>query len=226
MVFELIILIIGIILIILILNRYKIKRNKPTLLLFIIFLNLLLAVVFSWLSKIIVLTTDLDYVYNQPGIRYPTTPSEWFFFRVVDFRITIVFVAIATVFSYILKTEIFEEYNPIHRIVVFIFGAYTILYAIFIYERGNTLLDTINFMNIFVFLSAIYLTFMVKLFKAYKKSTESEYKRAFLSLIIMCLSFTLTFLNTLIDRITIILGSEGFTVFYFLAWSFVIVGFS
>ncbi|TFG06964.1 MAG: hypothetical protein EU539_06230 [Promethearchaeota archaeon] len=225
MVYELIIIIIGAILLVLILNKYSVKRNRPTLYLFVIYLNLVMAIVFSWFSKIIVLTTDLDYVYNQPGIRYPTSPVEWLFFRIIDFRISIVFAAIGVIFSYLLNIEIFQEFNPIHRILVFLFGAYSIIFAIFVYERGNTLLDAINFMNILVFLAAIYITFTNRLIKAYKESTESIYKNAFLSLAIMSISFILTFIFVLIDRITIIMGSQGFTFFYFLAWSFVIIGF-
>jgi hypothetical protein len=35
----------------------------------------------------------------------------------------------------------------------------------------------------------------------------------------------MVFVFTLLDRITIIMGSQGFTIFYFMAWIFVIVGF-
>ena len=38
------------------------------------------------------------------------------------------------------------------------------------------------------------------------------------------LQLILIFLNFAIDRVLIFLGSPGFTVFYFLAWIFAIVG--
>ena len=95
MIFEMIISIIGAIISWLILRKYLIRRNRLTLYLFIIFINLVMAVIFAWISKIIVLTTEIDYVYNQPNVKFPNTPLNWLLFRIVDFRISILFVAIA-----------------------------------------------------------------------------------------------------------------------------------
>jgi hypothetical protein len=226
MIFELGIIIIGIILLGLILKKYFLKRHKLTLYLFIIFLNLVLAVVFSWLSKIIVLTTDYDYEYNQPNVIYPNTSLNWILFRIIDFRISILFVAIAVIYSYLLKVGVFEHgYSQIQRIIVFLFGGYTIFFTVIVYERGNTLLDAINFLNILIFMTIIYVSFVIRLIGAHKVVQDSNIKRAFLSLAIMSISFILTFVFVLIDRITIIFGTQGFTVFYFIAWSFVVVGF-
>ena len=226
MIFELGIMIIGVILLGLILKKYFLKRHKYTLYLFIIFLNFVIGLFFSWLSKIIVLTTEYDYEYNQPDVKYPNTPLNWILFRIIDFRISILFVAIAVIYSYLLKVGIFEQgYSQIQRRLVFIFGGYTIFFTVVIYERGNTLLDAINFLNILIFMTIIYVSFIIKLMGAYKSVQDPNFKRAFLSLAIMSLSFILTFVFMLIDRITIILGSEGFTIFYFLGWSSVIIGF-
>lgn len=226
MVFESVIIIIGAMLLWLILQKYFIKRHQLTLYLFIIVLSLVLSVIFSWLSKIIVLTTEIDYVYNQPNVKFPNTPLNWLLFRIVDFRISILFVAIAVIFSYLLKVGVFEEgYNKFQRYLVFIFGAYTMFFTVIIYERGNTLLDTINFLNILVFLAVIYISFIIRLIGAYRSVNDPIFKRAFLSLAIMSFSFIMTLVCLLIDRITIILGSQGFTAFYFMAWIFVIIGF-
>jgi hypothetical protein len=226
MLFETVIIAIGLILLILIYKKYTIKRHRLTLYLFAIVLSLLISVIFSWLSKIIVLTTEIDYVYNQLNVKFPDTPLYWIIFRIVDFRISILFVAIAVIFSYLLKVGVFEEgYSTFQRYIVFIYGAYVMIFTIFIYERGNTLLDAINFLNILVYMGAIYITFSIKLMNAYNKVNDPTFKRAFLSLTLMSVSFIMTFIFILIDRITIIFGSEGFTIFYFLAWCFVIVGF-
>lgn len=226
MIFEMIITIIGAIISWLILRKYLIRRNQLTLYLFIIFINFVMAVIFAWISKIIVLTTEIDYEYNQPNVKFPNTPLNWLLFRIVDFRISILFVAIAVIYSYLLKIGVFEKtYSKNQRILVFIFGGYVIFFTVFVYERGNTLLDAINFLNILIFMAAIYISFIIRLMEAYKTVSDPTFKRAFLSLAIMSLSFILTFIFVLIDRITIIMGSQGFTIFYFLAWSFVIVGF-
>ncbi len=226
MIFEMIVSIIGAIISWLILRKYLIKRHQLTLYLFIIFISMVIAIVFAWISKIIVLTTDIDYVYNQPNVKFPNTPLNWFLFRIVDFRITILFVTISVIYSYFLKVGVFEkDYNKNQRILVFVFGSYVIFFTIFIYERGNTLLDAINFLNILIFMGVIYISFTIRLISAYKTVNDPMYKRAFLSLAIMNLSFILTFIFVLIDRITIIMGSQGFTIFYYLAWSFVVIGF-
>lgn len=226
MVFELIIIIIGAVLLWLSVKKYYIKKHQLTFYLLIIVLTLEISVIFSWLSKIIVLTTEIDYVYNQPNVKFPNTPLNWLLFRIVDFRISILFVAIAVIFSYLLKVGVFGEgYNKLQRYLVFIFGGYVMFFTVLIYERGNTLLDAINFLNILVFMAVIYISFIIRLIGAYRSVNDPTFKRAFLSLAIMSLSFIMTFVFILIDRITIIMGSQGFTAFYFMAWIFVIVGF-
>ena len=226
MVFELIIIIIGAVLLWLSIKKYYIKKHQLTFYLLIIVLTLELSVIFSWFSKIIVLTTEIDYVYNQPNVKFPNTPLNWLLFRIVDFRISILFVAIAVMFSYLLKVGVFEEgYNKFQRYLVFIFGAYVMFFTVIIYERGNTTIDAINFLNILIFMAVIYISFIIRLISAYKSVNDPTFKRAFLSLAIMSFSFIMTLVFLLIDRITIIMGSQGFTVFYFLAWIVVIVGF-
>ena len=61
--------------------------------------------------------------------------------------------------------------------------------------------------------------------EAYRAVREPIYRRAFPSLTIMAISFMLIFLNLLIDRIFILVFEiPGFTIFYYLAWAFTIVG--
>jgi hypothetical protein len=53
---------------------------------------------------------------------------------------------------------------------------------------------------------------------------KQAFKKAFASLILMSASFIAVFMNFLLDRIAILLTGQGFTVFYFMAWSFSLVG--
>jgi lipopolysaccharide export LptBFGC system permease protein LptF len=74
-------------------------------------------------------------------------------------------------------------------------------------------------------MSMIYIAFLYRSIKAYKGVKESIYKKAFLSLAAMALCYMLIFLNFLIDRIFIlVLNIPGFTLFYYLAWAFAIIG--
>ncbi len=70
----------------------------------------------------------------------------------------------------------------------------------------------------------VYAPFLRRSIESYRAVEGKTYKQAFLSLAIMSISFMLIFLNFAIDRLLIFLGNPGFTVFYFLAWIFAIVG--
>jgi len=225
MVFESFIIVIAIILLILVLKKYIELKSQLTLYLFFIFLNVFLAIFFSWLSKIIVLTTDIKYVYNDPNARYPNNPIYWILLRIVDFRIALDFLALAAIFSYIFKVKVFEErFNRAHKIIIFGYTSFTIFYSTFIYERGNTLLDAFNFFFMFLLVAIIYIPFTMRAIISYKDSIDPFIKKKILSLMVMSLSFIVVLLNFLIDRILVLMGSPHFTIFYFLAWVCVIIG--
>ena len=224
MLYEMVIIIIASILLILILNKYNEKKHRLTLYLFIIFLNFLAAIIFSWLSKVLVLYSGEEYIYNST-VPAPNDALSWMILRIIDFRMSFIFITIAIFFSYILKVGVFEKgFNPIHKKIVIIFGIWTALYSLIIYERGNTLLDVFAFLFVLIYMTMIYFPFMIQTYKNYKIVEEKVYKNAFLSLSLMSLFFVLVLLSFLLDRILILFGSPGFTIFYFLAWSFVIGG--
>ncbi|MFW9972229.1 MAG: hypothetical protein ACFFDF_18735, partial [Candidatus Odinarchaeota archaeon] len=86
------------------------------------------------------------------------------------------------------------------------------------------LLDIIAFLIVFIYMVMVYAPFLRRSIESYRAVEEKNYKQAFLSLAVMSISFMLIFLNFAIDRILIFLGSSGFTVFYYLAWIFAIIG--
>jgi len=224
MVFESFIIVIAVILLTLVYIKYTQKKHHLTLTLFVIFLNYTLAILFSWLSKVMVLYSGIEYIYND-AIPDPQTIDSWILYRIVDFRISFVFMAIAIFLSYILKVNVFEKgYNKVHKIVVFTYTIFTLGYIILGYQRGNTLLDVFAFLLIFVFMAAIYIPFFFRAFQSYRSTDNETFKNAFLSLALIWIAFILIPLNFLFDRILILLGGPGFSVFYFLAWVFGILG--
>ena len=224
MVFESIIILCALIILILILKKYLERKHKLTLYLLVIFINYTIAIIFSWLSKVLILYSGIDYIINRT-LPDPSTPISWILYRIIDFRVSFVFLSIAIYLSYILKVNVFEKgYNKIEKIVVIITFLVNIVCSLFLYEAGNTLLDAIAFLLIFIFMAMIYFPFLVRSYQSYRSTEESLFKKAFLSLSLMSLFFILVPFNFLIDRITILLGGEGFTIFYFLAWIFVILG--
>lgn len=217
MIFEIFILIFAAVLLVLILKKYLIKRHKLTRLLFLIFLSYFFAILFSWLSKVFVVI-QLEVVQDGSII-------AWMYNIITDFRLSEFFVTIAIFMSYVLKVNVFEKgYNTLQRYVIIIYGIFSCVYVLFIYENGNTLLDIIAFLIVFIYMVMVYAPFLRRAIESYRAVEEKTYKQAFLSLAIMSFSFMLIFLSFAIDRIFIFLGSPGFTLFYFLAWISVIVG--
>lgn len=217
MIFELFIIIIAAVLLILILKKYFIKRHKLTRLLFLIFVSYFMAIIFSWLSKIFVVL-ELNVI--QDGSVIP-----WIYNRISDFRISELFVTIAIFLSYILKVNVFEKgYKLVLKYIIIIYGLFSSAYALFIYSVGNTLLDIIAFLIVFIYMVMVYAPFLRRAVESFRAVEEKSYKRAFLSLAIMSISFILIFLSFAIDRILIFLGSPGFTLFYFLGWISAIIG--
>jgi len=217
MIFELVIIIFAAVLLILILKKYFIKRHKLTRLLLIIFLNYFLAILFSWISKV--------FVVSQLTVVQDGSIIAWMYNIISDFRISEFFVTIAIFLSYILKVNVFEKgYNTLQKYITIIYGIFACVYVLIIYENGNTLLDIIAFLIVFLYMVMVYAPFLRRSIESYRAVEEKSYKQAFLSLAIMSFSFMLIFLNFAIDRVFIFLGSLGFTLFYYLAWISAIVG--
>ena len=221
--FESVIIVIAIVLLVLILRKYYEKqKHQITLHLFLIFLFYVIAIVFSWLSKILVLYSGVDYVYNT-SLPDPGTGLSWIILRITDFRFSFFFLTIGIFISYVLKVNIFgKKYNKTHKMIVIVYAIVTILYSLLVYERGNTLLDAGAFLLIFVFMAMIYFPFFFKSYSSYKSTQDKVFKNAFLSLALMAIFFILVPFNFLVDRLLILFGGPGFSLFYFLAWIFVI----
>ncbi len=217
MIFETFIIIIAAVLLLLILKKYFIKRHNLTRLLLLIFINYFIAIVFSWISKIFVVL-ELNMVQDGSVV-------AWIYNMISDFRVSELFVTFAILLSYILKVNVFEKgYNKVQKYVILIYGIFSCIYVLIIYENGNTLLDIIAFLIVFIYMVMVYAPFLRRSIESYRAVEEKTYKKAFLSLAIMSVSFMLIFLSFAIDRLFIFLGSLGFTSFYYLGWISAIIG--
>ncbi len=217
------IIIIATILLILIFSNYIKTRHYLSLLLFLMFLNYIIAIIFSWFSKILILFSNINYVIDE-SIPDPLTPLSWILLRITGFRISFLFIIIGTLISYIFKEKVFNlEINKIRKFCIFFYGSFTAIYSIIIYIKENVLFDALAFLFVFILVLAVYSPFMIRAYKSYRTTQDLLYKKAFLSLSIMSLSLIVVFFNFLIDRFLILLGGFGFTIFYFLAWFCVII---
>ncbi|MFX1394016.1 MAG: hypothetical protein ACFFAH_10620, partial [Promethearchaeota archaeon] len=206
-VYETIIVSISTILLILILMKFFERRHELTLYLFLVFIFFTLAIFFSWVSKFLVLFSNIQYIKDIYKPTDPGTIESWFVLRIVDFRFSFIFTTIAIYFSYVFKIKIFHsEYNKNHRIIVIAFGIWTIFYNLFIYVAGSQLLMAFAFFFPFVYMSMIYFPFMKCSVKSCIDVDDRVFKKAFLSLVIMCIGFMLIFFFFTIDRILILQG--------------------
>ena len=220
-VYEFIILVLMSILLILILRRYLERKHQLTLYLFLIFLSFAFGILFSCISKFLVIFSDIQYIKDINTPTDPGTVESWFVLRIVDFRFSFIAVTIAIYFSYVFKVKIFqaEGYNPIHRIIIIAFGIWTIFFNLFIYVAGSQLLMTLAFISPFVYMFMVYFPFMKCSINSCIETDDPVFKKAFLSLTIMCIGFMAIFFLFTVDRVLIMLGSPRFTIFYFLAWA-------
>ena len=202
--------------------KYYEKRHQLTFLLFLIFLCWLCAVIFSWMSKIFVLYSGVPYLVYNTG-EDPNTPLSFILLRITDFRMSFLFVTVGDILSYILEVKLFEKAPDNKKYLIYTLGAFTAFYSFFIYIRGNILLDVLAFLLVALLTLIIYMPFIIRCIQSYRSVEDASFKKAFLSLAIMALCIILVFVMLLIDRVLIFLGSPGFTVFYFLAWSLVVI---
>ena len=224
MVYELIIIIIASIFLFLVFKKYLERRHKLTLYLFIIFLNFVLALIFSWLSKVLRLYSGLEYLVD-PLAADPMTVESWFLLKIVSFRFTMIFTVIALLYNYILKINLFEtEENKIYDYIIYGYAGGSILYMLIVYIKGNYLLDVLTFVLVLIYICMVNIPLMRSCLQAYKAVDDPSFKRGFLSLFLMSLSIILVFICQIIDRILMImLNIIGYTFFYFLGWSFALI---
>jgi len=156
----------------------------------------------------------------------PGTLESWILFRIISFRISIVFITIGTILSYLLKVNAFDkEFNKTQSMMVYAFGIFTMFYCLIAYQRNMIILDVFAFLVVLILMAMVYLPFMISALTASKSVDDPIYKKAFQALAIMSLFLVLLMVMFLFVRIVLLLGIPVFTIFYFLGWIFVVLAF-
>ena len=221
-IYEICVLVISILILVLVGQRYREKRNQPTLFLFLIFINYSITVAFSIISKII------SYVYYQPGgDPNPDIPGLllWYFLEwILDFRFSEVFVVLAVYCSYVFIVKIFQSgYNQRVRALTLILATFAMAIALIATNPFDQLIrknyNVLSFLLTFVFMCGIYIPFGIYAINAYRKSQDRKNKNAFLSLTVMAIAFALVFFWFMMDQLWTALYKQQYTIFYFLAWA-------
>jgi len=215
------IIVLFLILLVFIIIHYNRKKTLNTFLLLTSFSFMLLAIVFSWLSKLL-LVQEITLDFNELD---PNLPGFWIYGLILSFRISFVVIVIAADITHILKVKIFDDTpNKVERWILIIFSLITIVFALTAMEQDNVLLDVLAFLFVLIIMCFVYIPFVIASLKMYRVMKEPHYKRASLSLAILGISFVMVFVGFLADRVMIMITGSGYTVFYFAAWGFVIVG--
>jgi len=217
--YEIIVMGIVALILLLILRKYSQKKHRLTLLLFFIFLNYFLGIFFSWGIKFMELyQLDLYYAPIDSPFYYVITLMKYF-------RLTFAFITIAILISYGFKIEVFQDkYNLKHTVIVWLITLGIVIYNVSVVEIDNTLLDVYAFAMVFLFMVAVYGSFMRKTIIVNKKLTDQNMKSAFKALTWMCVFYMAVLLFFLLDRVMIMIDSNnGYTIFYFLGWTSVVL---
>ena len=217
-IYEIFILIAISILLILIYGKYREKKHQLTLFLFVIFLFYELAIFFSWIAKYLMAFENAENITTNDA-------NYWIISRITGFRFSFVFVTLATYMVFRFAIQLFDQKpTALVKHGLLIFGVIIVIYCIVAFDLSNILLDVIAFLLVFLYMLIIYGSFMAHTIKLTKTVGDPGYKRAFTSLTWMAAFFISTLLWFLLDRVMILMGSPGYTVFYFLAWLSVVIG--
>ncbi len=223
-IWESIVIVIALIMVCLSCVHYIQKRNNLSLLLFFIFLNYMLSIIFSWISKLITFFFRIPYL-NVATTPDPRTLDSWILLRISYYRISFCFIVVAILLSFFFREKIFSvERKRNLEVLIVIIGLFELVFALFIFEKEFVLLDVILFFIVFIYMLIVYIPFFVQSFRAYKLTENASFRKAFLSLMLMSISYTSVLLLIFVDRVFIYFGNSGYTLFYFASWFFVILG--
>ncbi len=227
MIIELVVMIIAVIILSLIRKKYMQKRHRYTLLLFYIFTCFLVAIFFTWLSKVIQLFGNFEYAnLSSENVPDPLTLESFFILRIIEYRFTFIAFVIGAALSYILRVNLFDnDYKIVEKRIIYIFGLFIIVFQIFFYSKSISILGLIAYLLLLFYIILIFIPFTSRCIKSYRGIEEMVYKKGFLSLIIMSLAICSILIFNMIDVVYIVLYNTSYTVFYYIHLASIIIGY-
>ncbi len=189
------------------------KRSELTLLLFLMFLNMAIAIFFIMSAKIY-------YLYFITETFSESTPGFWFISRVLDLRIGFIFIIGSILCAQIFRVKVFDQ-KPARWInySIFIFGIFIIGWGLIVYEYANLIYNAIFFGMVMLLLLLVFVPFSVKSFHSGRSSLiEAHYKRPFFYLGLMGLCFIGVLAFDGVDQAVHLISGGTYSIFYFLGW--------
>lgn len=203
-------------------HHYMRKRTLYTRIMLLIFIFFSLGIIFSWLAKLLTIVL-YDPFYSAIN---PFIPGYWVIQRITAFRVSFAFMVFGTYCTFYLKMKIFDaKPSQVETIYIISLSVVTFLFSLIFVEDGNVLLDVIAFLLAFLVMTSVYIPFVVASLRLRRALKEPLFRRAALSLAAMGGCFILILLGFLLDRVWMFaFADDGYTVFYFAAWFFAILG--
>ncbi len=210
-----------------VIQRRKEKKTDLTDILFKVFLGYDVAILFSAVSKM------FNAIWGGVPEVYYDSDALWLIARLHAGRFGFVGVIIGTIYSYELFLRVFKKDMPeTQRKLVIGVGIIIIIFLAVVYQFNTDaggavqIYELIAFGLILLYMMVVYIPFMKNAFQLARRIPDEEavYKKGIKSLGYMATSFIMIFFSFVLDRLMLILFNWAYSVFYFLAWAFVLVG--
>lgn len=224
-IYEGIISAVGLVLLVLVIKRYREKKNELTRQLFWVMFFLIMGIVWSWLAEVSIL-------YFQEIELDPNIRGYWFFGRVTNWRFSFFFITLGVMMSYYFKTMVYqEEVTKSHSIFIIAYGIVAECVIMFLFDPGagpdgmtGIMYDLVAFIMVFVYVLIVYAGFIAKMRKLSTRAEIPEaYRKAFRALMILSLTLIGSLLFAALDRVIIMIINERYTIAYFLSWASALV---
>jgi hypothetical protein len=219
-VYELVILFIALLFEGLIIKQNSKKRSKLKTFLLLQFLFYTIAIAFSCYGKYLRFINDV----------FPesiTGMNRYLFGLIWDLRLALCSMVFGIIYSFKFKIELFDSDKPLNQNNKIFIGIGCIIAAtsIFLYEPGVQLYTLIVFGLIFIYDALVYIPLFVKSIQLANRVEDKKHKKAIFSISFMALCLVSIFLSFLLDQLILMLYFTRFSIFYYLAWFWAILGF-
>ena len=168
----------------------------------------------------------LRLIYEQ----FPTVNStiiEYLFGLIWYLRLALCMMVFGIICSYKFKVELSDldiKNNAKNRTVIGI-GAIIASISVLLYQKGVNIYSLIVFGLIFIYNAAIYLPLLLNSIHLANRIEDKAHKKAIFYIAVMAFCLVSIFLSFLLDQLMLVFYSARFSIFYYLAWVWAIIGF-
>ncbi len=218
--YESIILAIAILIELFIIKQNLKKKTSLKTLLMLQFLSYTIGIAFSLIGKYLKLVND-DFPQDLSLF------GSYVFGLLWDTRLALLMMVVGMIYSFKFKVELFDS-DKISRETQKLYiglGVAIILIGLIMYQQGVHIYSFIVFGLVFVYGSTVYFPLMLKSIHLAGRIEEKAHKKAIYSIALMSFSLISILLSFLVDQAMLAILGWRFSIFYYFAWAWAIVGY-